>query len=154
MVLGQSWLPRTLRPTTPSIIIVHFLTYDEIVYLVNVQLLEILFPKILEDVFIGVLLLKVIHLCICFGPLNDWIRYGWNLWVGEVGWGFSHGIWLAAVTVRFSEISLQFFHFWENLSDALGPRSMIQPSKSVHRTMKPVLASGSELSLFLGFLPL
>ena len=41
-----------------------------------------------------------------------------------------------------------------NLSDAIVPRSKIQPSKSMHRPWKSVSASGSRIGFFRGFLPL
>ena len=41
-----------------------------------------------------------------------------------------------------------------NFSDAIGPRSKVQPSKSVHRPWKSVLVLGSGLGLFWCFLPL
>ena len=76
----------------------------------HVQLVDILLPQILPDGFIGVILLELSHLYICFGAPDHRIRDDWNISVREGGQGFSHDSWLAAVTVRFSKISLQFLH--------------------------------------------
>ena len=60
--------------------------------------------------FIDVIFLKVSHLYPYFGVLGDQISYGRYLWVGKGGRCFSHDGWLAAITVFFSEILLQFLH--------------------------------------------
>ena len=46
------------------------------------------------------------------------------------------------------------FIVWANLSDALGLRSKMQPSKSLNWTWKSVSASGSGIGLFQGLLNL
>ena len=75
------------------------------------------------DGFIDVLFLEVSHLCIYFWALVDQISDIRHLWFREVGSSCSHYVWLAAVTVCFSEVSLQFLHYSGKNSDALGPRS-------------------------------
>ena len=88
------------------------MTYNEIVDLLYVQLVEILLHNILADGFIAIILLKVSHLCIRFGVLNAQIRDGCrHIWVGEGVQGFSHDSLLAAATICCSEVSLHFLHF-------------------------------------------
>ena len=54
----------------PSLLIVHFFAYGEILDLVHVQIVDILLPRVLADGFIDVLLLKVSHLCIHFWAID------------------------------------------------------------------------------------
>ena len=65
----------------------------------------------MEDGLIAILFLKVSHLQICLWALDERIRDGWHLWVGEGGQGFTNDSYLTDFTVRCSEVSLQFLHF-------------------------------------------
>ena len=61
--------------------------------------------------------------------------------------------WKLSLYVAPSHCSSSFIVL-ENLSDALGPRSKLEPSKSVHRPWKSVSVLGSRIGLFRGLLPL
>ena len=86
------------------------LGHNEILYLVHVWFIDILIPQLLVGGFISVLFIEVIHLWICFWDISDQMSDGRNLWVGEGVCGFSHDVWVASVTVCWSEVLLHLLH--------------------------------------------
>ena len=89
---------------------------NKIVDIVHADFIYIFLPQYLMYDLINVLLLKVVHLCVCLGALDSHTRNDcWHLCVREGRRCLGHYSWLTAIALGCRKILLQISHFPDKL---------------------------------------
>ena len=153
--IGQYWPPISWRPTPPFLVVVHLfgpqLDFRSYTCLICIHPSSSYFGGWIHrcSFYRGK---SSLHMFLCARCPNQW----WYASLGRGRWprfsfivdGLQMSLYVAP---RYRSSS---FIVWANLSDALGPRSKVYPSKSVNWPWKSVSDPGSGLGLFRSFLPL